>query len=159
MRGTLRYSILDYTLSLDPIMAEVKDGEGEWLESEQPKKRRKKGKSPTARTLEYLRKQGATYGVVERFNSFTNQRADLLGCIDVIVLRDKRIVGIQCTSGSNHSSHIQKALAEPRLITWLQCGGLYEVWSWSKTKPRGQREQWTCRVEAIELPSTQLSLI
>lgn len=124
-------------------------------EAEQPlvKKRKVASKSPMQRTLAELRKQGAVCGIVEKFNKFANVRQDLFGCIDIVALRDNAIVGVQCTSASNHADHLKKCIAEPRLTTWLQCGGKFEVWSWRKSKPRGaKRELWTARVDSIQMP-------
>lgn len=158
----------------DPdLLDESPDVLGETLEEiaaeEAPtKKKRKKTKLPGARTLELLRKQGAICQVVERWQKSFNPkpgmppgvRIDLFGCIDIIALRDGRIWGIQATSYSNHSEHVKKALAEPRLIEWLKAGGRYEIWSWKKRKIRGQnKEVWEPRIAEIELPAGELSLI
>src|SRR6267142_5712385 len=93
-------------------------------------------KRPTQRTLEYLRKQNYTAGVVERFNRHAGpfgKHFDLFGCIDIISVQGEKIAGIQATSDSNHSTRVQKALAEcPELLAWLKADGLFEVWSWGK---------------------------
>lgn len=109
------------------------------------------GKSPVARTLEKLRKDGAICGIVEKFNSFATIRQDLFGFIDIVALRNGKIVAVQATSATNHAGHIAKVLAEPRLTEWLKCGGLVEVWSWKKHQVK-KKEKWFHRVDAIELP-------
>ena len=115
-----------------------------------------KRKQPSERTLQALRKEGVTADKVERFNAHAGpfgQRFDLFGIIDIIALRGGRIVGIQATSSSNHSSHIKKAQDEPRLREWLACGGLFEVWSWGKkVLPGTSQVRWKARIEALTLP-------
>ena len=119
-------------------------------------KRKSRAKSPTARTLEELKRLGFTAGVVERFVSFTKKRIDLFGCIDIIAVRDGcGIIGVQATSGSNHSAHRHKAIAEPQLVEWLNAGGRYEIWSWAKQGGRGKRKVWTLRREEIKLEDVQ----
>jgi hypothetical protein len=60
-----------------------------------------------------------------------------------------RVIGIQATSGSNHSKRVDKARAEPRLATWLGAGCTFAVWSWAKRGARGKRKVWTLREEHI----------
>lgn len=105
--------------------------------------------SPTQRTLAECRRRGWTAGIVERFNSYTKRKHDLLGCIDIVVVTPDGILGVQATSGSNHSSRRTKALAEPRLKLWLEAGGRFEIWSWQKRGERGKRKLWTLRAEEI----------
>jgi hypothetical protein len=90
--------------------------------------------------------------VVERFNRFANRRQDLLGCIDILALYPGvGIVGVQVTSGANHAARRTKSLAEPRLRTWLESGGRFEVWSYSKRGGRSHAKRWTLRREEITL--------
>lgn len=115
--------------------------------------KKKSSKSPTSRTLDKLRKFGCCAGVVERFNRFAGpfgKRQDLFGCIDLIAIRPGRIIGIQATNQSNHSSHVVKALAEPRLRLWLEAGGGYEIWSWAKKGPK-DKKRWDVRIQKITL--------
>lgn len=106
--------------------------------------------SPTARTLAWLRKTGVKAGVVERWIKLSKGggiRKDLFGCIDVIALRHGRIIGIQCTSGSNHAAHLTKVRHNTELREWLACGGSYELWSWQK---RGKgRQKWLPRIDSL----------
>lgn len=119
--------------------------------SEEPKKRTK-SKSALQRTMDALRKQGATVGKVEMpFNSFSKVRQDFLGCIDAIALLDGKTIGVQAAMGSgDHAKHIDKCMGEPRLLKWLQCGNLFRIYTWSKRKERGSGKiSWICRVAAI----------
>ncbi len=104
--------------------------------------------SPTARTLQFLRSAGITCQVVEKWNPHAKVRQDLFGCIDILAMlpKMKQILGIQATSGSNHSARMRKAMEEPKLHEWLRAGGHFVVWSWSKTGAKGKRKVWTPRV-------------
>lgn len=88
--------------------------------------------SPTARSLAECKKRGWPVQVVERYNQYARRRVDLFGVIDIVAITPEGILGIQATSGSNHSSRVNKALEEPRLHAWLKAGGRFQVWSWSK---------------------------
>lgn len=107
--------------------------------------------SPTQRSLAYCRDQGWAVQVVERWNPYAKIRQDLFGCIDIIACDGTGggVLGIQATSGANHASRREKALAEPRLQKWLASPARFEVWSWSKQGPRGKRKLWTLRREAV----------
>jgi hypothetical protein len=107
-------------------------------------KKRAKGMSPTARTLAECRKRGWSAQVVERFNSFTKRRIDLFGCIDIVVITPDGILGVQACAGGDHSTRRNKILLEPRIKQWLDAGGLFEVWSWSK---KGHR--WHVRIDDV----------
>lgn len=112
-------------------------------------------KSPTQRTLADLRQCGAVVGVVEHWNVFAGRRVDLFNFIDIVALVGPNTVGIQCTSGDNHSHRRTKILAEPKAIAWLKAGNLIELWSWAKTGARGEPKRWTCRKEEIVLADFQ----
>lgn len=104
--------------------------------------------SPTQRTLAECKRRGWTAGIVERrLTRFVTQ--DFLGCIDIIAITPDGLVGIQATSGANHAARVSKALAEPRLATWLAPGRTFAVWSWSKQGGCGKRKLWTLREESI----------
>jgi hypothetical protein len=103
--------------------------------------------SPTQRALADLKKVGHTAQVVERWNAHAKVRQDLFGVIDVLALDVKAgvILGVQATSGSNHSARVAKALKESRVADWLSCGGWFQVWSYAKRGARGKRKLWTRR--------------
>ncbi len=108
--------------------------------------------TPTKRSLDRLKQLGFEAGVVERFNSVTKRRHDLLGVIDIVAVREGiGVLGVQATSGDNHASRRTKALAEPRLRTWLASGGRFEIFSWSKKGKAGKRKLWELRREEIFL--------
>jgi hypothetical protein len=101
--------------------------------------------SPTARTLQFLRKNGFTADVAERFNSFTKQRKDMFGFVDVVAIGGTGgILAIQSTSASNQAARVKKILAEPRAKEWIKSGGKVYVHGWRKkrAKPGGKRYVW-----------------
>jgi hypothetical protein len=112
-------------------------------------------KSPSSRTYERLRELGATYQKVEQFVKLPGGagfRRDLFGCIDIVALMEGAIVGIQATDSSNHSKRVAKALQAPNLVTWLQHGGRFQVWSWGKSTSG----KWVERIQEIRIPAKEL---
>lgn len=105
--------------------------------------------TPNARTLAELRSRGWVAQSVEQTIPRTFVKRDLFGIIDLIALTPDGILGIQVTSGANHAARRTKALAEPRLRAWLDAGGRFAIWSWSKRGPRGKRKRWELREERI----------
>lgn len=103
--------------------------------------------SPTSRSLAECRRRGWVAQVVEKWIPQARRRVDLWGIGDIIVMDGAPgSLLIQATSGSNHSSRVQKALAEPKLKLWLEAGNRFQVWSWKKVKGR-----WELRTQAIRL--------
>lgn len=90
--------------------------------------------SPTQRALAHCKAQGWAAAIVERWNQYAKIRQDLFGFADLVVLRPQAIVAVQVTSGSNHAARRTKILAEPRAKMWHDCGGVVEVWSYTKRK-------------------------
>lgn len=139
------------------------------LEEEMHSKKRRKGTSPTQRTLAELRKRGWTAQVVERpWNRHTKRTLDLFGVLDVVALIPPRdmapprgctlspvgaILGIQATTGAHHADRRTKILAEPRAADWVAAGGRLELWTWSQRAGQRQdgsksaRPKWALRVE------------
>lgn len=107
--------------------------------------------TPTQRCLADLRKIGATAAIVEKWNPHARIRQDLFGCIDILAILPRSLVGIQVTSGTNHAARRAKILSEPRAQAWIEAGGLIELWSYAKAGARGKRKLWTCRKEEITL--------
>jgi hypothetical protein len=107
---------------------------------------------PTQRCLKDLKDLGFERQVVERFCVYSKRRIDLFGIIDVIAARPGfGVLGVQVTSGSNHAARRTKALAEPRLRTWVGSGARFELWSYSKKGERGKRKLWVLRREELKL--------
>lgn len=125
--------------------------------------KRRKGASPTARSLAELRKRGWPAGVVEKFVRFPppGHHVDLFGVIDVVAIvtaldgkcagvpMGVATLGIQACAGGNgdHARRRTKILAEPRAQQWVEAGNRLELWSWSKRGGAATRKLWTLRVE------------
>jgi hypothetical protein len=78
--------------------------------------------SPTQRTLKHMRELGYKAQVVEKWNAFARIRQDLFGIVDVLCVKNGETVGVQCTSGSNLASRIQK-IAESEMTPILRSAG------------------------------------
>jgi hypothetical protein len=112
--------------------------------------------SPTARTLAYLRRQGFTAGVVERFIAGVGERGqgirrDFLGCIDLIAVKPGcPILGVQATSVGNLAARLKKARGVRELRAWLDAGAAFQVWGWAKSRGR-----WAAKI--VEVPAGDLA--
>lgn len=116
------------------------------------KPKRKKGTSPTARCLAELRELGFTAQVVERWSVYARKTIDLFGCIDIVAARaGSGIYGIQACAGASHAARRTKSIDEPRLRAWLESGGRFEIWSWTKAGKKDTRKLWTLRREEVTL--------
>lgn len=118
-------------------------------------------RSPTARTLNYLRKQGAIAQVCEKWIPVRGdwkrgKRVDLFGA-DVAVIQGRAFILIQSCSGSSHADRIRKACDNAHVAAYLNTGNLFEVWSWSQRVAYGKkgnklkRKKWTPRVSQLRL--------
>jgi hypothetical protein len=98
--------------------------------------------SPTARTLEHLRKAGyPLVGVVEKWIAPACRRVDLFGILDVLAVSEAEIVGVQCTSGSNVASRVAK-IAESAALPVLRSAGVKVcVHGWR----RNAKRRWVLR--------------
>lgn len=110
---------------------------------------RKASVSPTQRTLALLRAEGWTAQVVERWIPRAFIRKDLYGCIDILAINGKAILGVQATSGSNISARLAKIASLPSAALWRASGGLLEVHGWRKVGARGKRKVWEVRRIAL----------
>jgi hypothetical protein len=103
--------------------------------------------TPTSRSLALLRKEGLLAEVVEKWNSFSRTKKDLLGFIDIVALAPEKGVtwGVQCTTADNLAARVRKITMECREAAeaWLRCGNKIAVIGWAKRGPRGCRKFWT----------------
>ena len=113
------------------------------------------GTSPTARTLQRLKKDGVLAGVVERYNQYSRKTNDLFGFIDIVALDGNTVIGLQVTSGSNVSARVHKIKEEcaQNAKDWLKCGAKIEVWGWRKLKVKrgGKAVRWEPVIVEITL--------
>ena len=102
-------------------------------------------KSPTARTLNWLRDHGYAADVVERFIAHAGIRRDLFHCIDIVAAQvGKPILGVQATTLGNLPARLAKARSIPELATWLGADAAFEVFGWCR-----RNDRWTPRIVAI----------
>ena len=120
--------------------------------------------SPTTRTLDALRKQGYVCAIAEKWNGFAGiilseckecgnvkragRRNDLFGFIDIIAIKPKEILAVQCTSSTNHFARKAEILALSEPEAWIKAGGRIEIWSWKK-RFKGKKPYYESKVEKI----------
>ena len=107
------------------------------------------------RTLAVLKEQNLPYWIVERFNRFAGkfgQRVDLFNIIDILVIGEKNLIGIQAC-GSDFASHDRKILENEYAPKWLKAGGKIQLWGWRKIKKvRGKKAtEWKVRLKDYNL--------
>lgn len=95
-------------------------------------------KSPTARTLEYLRERYELVQVVEHYNPFSKKHTDLFGFADIIAMSPTHgTLLVQVTSGTNVGARINKMRDEfPEQVRLaIQTPGVtVEVHGWRKVR-------------------------
>lgn len=91
-------------------------------------------RSPTELSLKFLREQGYTVAVVEKWNAFAKIRQDLFGIIDLVAIKKDvpGILGIQTTSKSNISARVAKSKNNKDLLTWYNAGNNFIIHGWAK---------------------------
>lgn len=109
--------------------------------------------SPTQRTLAWLREQGRTAEVVERWNPHARVRQDFRGFIDLIELGEGETIGWQATSdnGGNVSARVKKIQSHPNLAGVLAAGWQVYVIGWRKVKVKrgGKSVKWEPRIVEV----------
>ena len=98
--------------------------------------------SPTQNSLKLLRSQGYEADVSEHWNSFTRQRKDLFGFVDIVAVKPGEVLFVQTTSASNVSSRLKKIDGIEAAKICLVAGVIIHVHGWRKLKGR-----WVVRVE------------
>lgn len=112
--------------------------------------RAKTDKSPTKRTLEFLRALNFQVAVVEYWDLHSRRTMDLLGVIDIIAVGGGIIgvQGYQACSDADLSTRVKKCKAEPRLRAWLESKNTMIVIGWRKRK---LDTEWNARLVEITL--------
>jgi hypothetical protein len=93
-------------------------------------------KSPTQRSLAYMRDRGFTCFVVEYWHHWTKTRRDLAGFIDILCLGDNEIIGVQATSMSNVSARVKKIADHDNVAAVRKAGIRILVHGWDGAKLR-----------------------
>lgn len=116
---------------------------------------------PTQRSLAYLRKNGWTVCIVEKFLPARGgmpfpRRIDAFGFGDLLACRKdcfglhpKQIALVQTTDASSFSKHKAKILAIPEFQKWKAAGGIVLLHGWRKGGARGERKTWQLREEVL----------
>lgn len=115
-------------------------------------------RTPTSLSMALCKLRGWSFDIAEHWNSFAKRRVDLFGCIDIVACAD-RIVGIQSTVRGEVSKRVAKALAEPRLESWLRSGGRFIVWGWDEPEGRGAKRAVTMRGVEITYGREQIQQV
>jgi hypothetical protein len=116
--------------------------------------------TPTARTLQLLRKEGWTVAVVEKWNPHSHIRQDLWGFADLIAMHpDNGLLLVQACMVGDQQKRIAKVRAEPRHREWLLAGRGWTAiavfgWATYKVKRGGLAVRWKCTRTAVRLEET-----
>lgn len=112
--------------------------------------------SPSARSLAFLRSQGWTGDVVERWigGGGFKVRKDFCGYADLVALKPDGhghpiAIAVQATSGTNVTHRLSKMRGIPAAIEWLDAGGRIEIHGWAKRGKRGERKTWQVRLLVV----------
>lgn len=88
-------------------------------------------KSPTQRSLEYLREQGYHCEIVEKWNPWRRIRQDLWGWCDILAIRRDEVLAVQVTS-SGVAARIKKIQESDTALRVREAGIRIEVHGWTK---------------------------
>ncbi len=112
--------------------------------------------TPTARTLQWLKKHGWTSCVVEKWIPQTRQRKDVFGFGDILAFKESAVLLIQCTSAGNMASRLTKIRGIREAADWLNEPSRQIVLiGWSKKGKAGARKLWTPRIVRV-LPGDRI---
>jgi hypothetical protein len=101
-------------------------------------------RSPTQRSLEYLRELGYHCEIVEKWNSFTKQRKDLWGWCDILAIRKDEVLAVQVTA-SAVADRIKKIQESTTVALVRDAGIRIECHGWRKNS----KGRYVIRVEDI----------
>jgi hypothetical protein len=101
-------------------------------------------RSPTQRSLEYLRELGYHCEIVEKWNSFTKQRKDLWGWCDILAIRKDEVLAVQVTA-SAVADRIKKIQESTTVALVRDAGIKIHVHGWRKNS----KGRYVIRVEDI----------
>ena len=102
------------------------------------------GRSPTQRSLAYLREQGYLVTIVERWNPYARVRQDLWGWCDLLAIRKGEVLAVQVTA-SAVSARIKKIQESETIGPVRDAGIRVVVHGWRKNS----KGRYVLRVEDI----------
>lgn len=88
--------------------------------------------TPTARTLQELRKRGYRCQVVEQTIPKTFIKRDLFGLVDVLAIRENETLAVQVTSGSNVAARLTKIAESEAIGDIRKAGWAFHIHGWRK---------------------------
>ena len=94
--------------------------------------------TPTQLSLRWLREQGWTAEVTERWNPHARVRHDLFGFVDVLAVREGETLAVQTTSATNVPARVRKIRESDLLPVVLGAGWTVRVHGWAKKSNRWQ---------------------
>lgn len=101
-------------------------------------------KTPTQRSLEYLREQGYFVAIVEHWNPWAKIRQDLWGWCDLLAIKKDEVLAVQVTAAAV-STRIKKIEASETVGKVRDAGIRIEVHGWRKNS----KGRYVLRVEDI----------
>lgn len=117
--------------------------------------KRKRKLSPTARTLALCKRKGWIAEIVERWIPMARKRKDLFGFTDIVIVRDKKLILLQVTTGSNVHARMKKILESPLAPRVLEIPSIeIEVWGWREKKIKGS-STWEPRIFVLDKKTMQ----
>lgn len=110
--------------------------------------------TPTARSLNLLRRQGWLVAIVERWLPHTKIRVDLFGFADLLGIRGPETVAVQVTTSDHAAARVTKIQNCPAAKVWLESPTRkILVHGWSLQGSRGGRKTWECRIVSMSSDS------
>lgn len=109
-------------------------------------------KTPTQRSLQFLRKRGGLVAVVEKWNPHARIRQDLFGFADIICVSGDTVALVQSTS-QGHAAARERKIAESAAANFWLSGPNRTVFvhGWSRVGARGRRKTWQCDERQVTL--------
>lgn len=94
--------------------------------------------SNTTQTIKLMRDNGWYTTKTEYWNSFSRTRNDLFTIIDVLGVKDGKILAVQTTSLSNIGARVKKIKISEAFPFLKAAGWSIQVWGWHQEKPRAK---------------------
>jgi len=98
--------------------------------------------SPTQLSLRKLREEGYFVAITEHWNSFARIRQDLYGFIDLLAIKDGKILAVQTTTKVNANARVRKISELEHIGIIRECGWTIHVHGWFKNKSN----RWECKI-------------
>lgn len=108
---------------------------------------KRKGPSPTQRSLKKLREEGYLAEVVEKRLPRVFITKDLYGFLDILAIRPGEILGVQTTSAGNVAARLTKIREHENYAAVVASGMRVVVHGWNR--PTKTRRRWVLRVEEV----------